>query len=279
MLIDWFTVVAQLVNFLILLTVLKFLLYDRILETMDQRRERFVEREAETERMLSEAADEAERIRADREDLEANWEEMISEARSEAAERRRELLEEARSQVEVREAQWMESLRDSQERLLDQLQRETGERAIEVTRHAVRDLADAELEASMIEVFIDRLSELQETEDSAVLTALRSDAPAPVVIRTSFALSDPQRDAVRSAIHGLLSDPTREIEWIRDPDLIAGVVVVVGARIIGWTIDTYLAAVRAGFAEILRHQMEESEHVVGSSGPVDAELRPTMGAP
>ena len=149
MLIDWFTVVAQLVNFLILLTVLKFLLYDRILETMDQRRERFVEREAETERMLSEAADEAERIRADREDLEANWEEMISEARSEAAERRRELLEEARSQVEVREAQWMESLRDSQERLLDQLQRETGERAIEVTRHAVRDLADAELEACM----------------------------------------------------------------------------------------------------------------------------------
>ena len=273
MLIDWFTVVAQ----LILLVALKFLLYDRILAAMDQRRERFVEREAETERLLSEAADETERIRADRKDLEANWEEMIEEARSEAAERRRELLEEARSQVEVREAQWMESLRDSQDRLLDQLQEETGERAIEITRHAIRELADADLEAAMVDVFIERLSELEGAEASAVLTALRSDVPAPVVVRTSFVLSDSQRDAVRSALHGLLSDPTREIEWVRDPDLIAGVVVVVGARVIGWTIDTYLAAVRAGFADILRHQVEESEPIVDPSGRVDAVLRP--GAP
>lgn len=277
MLIDWFTVVAQLVNFLILLVALKFLLYDRVLEAMDQRRRRFVEREAETERLLSEAADEAERIRADRKDLEANWEEMISEARSEAADRRRELLEEARSQVEVREAHWMASLRDSQDRLLDQLQQETGERAIEITRHAVRDLADTDLEVSIVDVFLDRLSELEGADQSEVLAALRADGRDPVVVRTSFALSDSQRDAVRSTLHRLLADTSREIEWVRDPDLIAGVVIVVGARTIGWTIDTYLAAVRAGFAEILRHQVEESPPVVESSDRVD--LRHTMETP
>jgi F-type H+-transporting ATPase subunit b len=261
MLIDWFTVVAQLVNFFILLVALKFLLYDRVLEAMDQRRRRFVEREAETERLLSEAADETERIRADRKDLEANWEEMISEARSEAADRRRELLEEARAQVEVREAQWMASLRDSQDRLLDQLQEETGERAIEITRHAVRDLADTDLEASIVGVFLERLSELEGSEESDVMAALRSDGRDPVVVRTSFALTESQRDSVRETLHGLLADPSREVEWIRDPDMIAGIVIVVGARTIGWTIDTYLAAVRAGFAEILRHQVEESQPV------------------
>lgn len=279
MLIDWFTVVAQLVNFLILLVALKFLLYDRILEAMDQRRERFIEREVETQRLLAEADDEAERIRADRADLEANWEEMIAEARREAADRRLELLEEARSQVEVREAQWMESLRDSQDRLLDQLQRETGERAIVITRHAMRDLADAELQESMVDVFIDRLAELRRAEDSAVLAALRSDDPVPIVVRTSFALSDVQRRAVRAALHELLSDPNREIEWVRDPDLIAGMVIVLGARSIGWTIDTYLAAVRAGFAEILRHQVEEAEPFADSSGRADPASRSTMDAP
>ncbi len=261
MLIDWFTVVAQLVNFLILVVALKFLLYDRVLGAMDQRRRRFMEREVETQRLLSEASDEAERIKADREDLEANWEEMIAEARREAADRRRELLEETRAQVEVREEQWMASLRDSQDRLLDQLQQETGERAIEITRHAVRDLADTDLEASIVDVFLERLSELDGTGESDVVAALRSDGRDPVVVRTSFALTESQRDSVRAALHRLIADPSREIEWIRDPDLVAGVVIVVGARTIGWTIDTYLAAVRASFAEILRHQVEDSQSV------------------
>ncbi len=277
MLIDWFTVVAQLVNFAILLVALKFLLYDRILEAMDQRRMRFVEREAEAERLLGEAADEAERIRADRKDLEANWEEMISEARREAAERRRELLEEARAQVEVRERQWLVSLHDSQERLLDQLQQATGERAVAITRSAVQGLAGADFEQMMVEVFLDRLTELEASGESEVLAALRSDPEDPVAVRTSFAPSDSQRGAVRDTLHVVLGDPSREVEWVRDPELIAGVVLVVGARSVGWTIDTYLAAVRAGFAEILRHQAEEARDDLGSSEREERVARPGMG--
>lgn len=272
MLIDWFTVVAQLVNFMILLVALKFLLYDRILEAMDERRTRFAERESETERYLGEAAQEAERIRADRRDLEANWEEMIEEARREVAERRRELLEEARAHVEVREGQWMESLRHSQERLLDQLQQETGERAIEITRRAMRDLADAEIEQKMVEVFLDRLVELEASGGTEVLTALRSDAEGPVMVRTSFRLSDSQRDTVRERLRAVLREPSREVEWVRDPELIAGIVLTVGARTVGWTIDTYLAAIRAGFAEILRRQVEEAGDVE------DRVARPEVGS-
>jgi F-type H+-transporting ATPase subunit b len=40
MLIDWFTVVAQIINFLILVALLKHFLYGRIIKAMDQREER-----------------------------------------------------------------------------------------------------------------------------------------------------------------------------------------------------------------------------------------------
>lgn len=275
MLIDWFTVVAQLVNFAILLVALKFLLYDRVLEAMDERRTRFVEREVETERLLGEAADEAERIRADRKDLEANWEEMIEEARREVADRRRELLAEARAQIEVREGQWLESLHDSQERLLDQLQQATGERAVEITRRAVQDLADADFEQLMVDVFLDRLTEVD--AGGEVLAALRGDSEDPVAVRTSFGLTDAQRDVVRETLRTVLADPSREIEWVRDPELIAGVMLVVGARTVGWTIDTYLAAVRAGFAEILRRRVEEAGDTLGSTGREEDVVRPGRG--
>jgi hypothetical protein len=39
-LINWFTVIAQIVNFLILVVLLKYLLYDRIIKAMDERRQR-----------------------------------------------------------------------------------------------------------------------------------------------------------------------------------------------------------------------------------------------
>ena len=49
MLIDWFTVVAQIVNFAILVLALKFLLYDRVTGVMEKRRLREHElREADT---------------------------------------------------------------------------------------------------------------------------------------------------------------------------------------------------------------------------------------
>ncbi len=38
MLIDWFTIIAQIINFLVLVALLKYFLYGRILQAMDRRR-------------------------------------------------------------------------------------------------------------------------------------------------------------------------------------------------------------------------------------------------
>jgi F-type H+-transporting ATPase subunit b len=263
MLIDWFTVVAQLVNFLILLVALKYLLYDRIIEAMAERRRRFVEREEATDRLHREAQEESERIQADRKEIESNWENMIDEARREADQRRRELMEEARAQVETREQQWLGSIRARQDQLLVDLQRESGERAVAISRRAMADLAGADLEALMVDTFLDRLGRLRSGDDGEVMTALRSDVGDPVVVRTAFSLSNEQREAVRSALHDLLDDSTREIEWQLDPELIAGVLLETGARNVGWTIDTYLEGVEDRFADIIRHQTEAGSETVG----------------
>lgn len=249
MLIDWFTVVAQLVNFLILLVALKYLLYDRILEAMAERKRRFVAREEETERLRKEAEEESDRIKAERREIESNWEAMIDEARREADERRRELLDEARSQVEEQERQWRETVRSKREQLIVDLQRETGERAVSVARRALTDLAHADLEDAIVATFLDRLGGLGGSDDE-LTEAL--DADEPVRVCTAFDLSDDQRASIREALHDVLGDPAREIEWERDPDLIAGVALVVGARRIGWAIDSYLDGVGDRFAEMLR---------------------------
>lgn len=59
MLIDWFTVVAQIINFLILVFLLKHFLYGRIINAMDQREARITSRLEEAETQRKEAENEA----------------------------------------------------------------------------------------------------------------------------------------------------------------------------------------------------------------------------
>lgn len=258
MLIDWFTVGAQIVNFLILLVALKFLLYDRVLDAMERRRQDMAEREAETERLQKEAEQKASRLEEQRRDLESNWQDMIDEARREADERRRELLEEARTEVEQQERQWRDSIRAKQDELLAELQKSTGERAAAIARRALEDLANADLEGGMISELVDRLDELAGDQEHEIVEALRQEED-PVRVATSFELTDNQRKEIRETLRDLLRDDEREIEWERDSELVAGLVVRVGAHSIGWTIDTYLDSLTDDFANVVRRQTDQVE--------------------
>lgn len=266
MLIDWFTVLAQLVNFVILLVVLKFLLYDRILEAMEKRRTSFTEREETTERLRREAEEETRQLEERRREIEAHWEDMIEEARREAEDRRRELMEEARSEVENQERQWRASVSSNRDRLLTELERSTGEQAIEISRRALQDLADADLEEEMVTEFAHRLE--QAKLDDEIVTTLR-EGDDPLNVRTTFELDDSGRRWIRETLRDLVGDPEREIEWEQDPDLVAGIVVRVGARSVGWTIDQYLEALRGSFETVVRSHMEDA----GETGELDVEER------
>lgn len=267
MLIDWFTVLAQLVNFVILLVVLKFLLYDRILEAMEKRRASFAEREEATERLRREAEEKTRQLEERRREIEAHWEDMIEEARREAEGRRRELMEEARSEVENQERQWRASVRSNRDRLLTELERSTGEQAIEISRRALQDLADADLEEEMVTEFAHRLEQAK-LDDDEIVTTLR-EGDDPLNVRTTFELDEQSRQTIRETLRDLVGDPEREIEWEQDPDLVAGIVVRVGARSVGWTIDQYLEALRGSFETVLRSHMEDA----GEIGELDVEER------
>lgn len=128
MLIDWFTVFAQLLNFAILVVALKFLLYDRIVKAMDQRRRTIAEQESSAAALAREAEEELARLRAERRELDRTREEILDEARAQAAAQQRKLLQQAREDVDRQAQEWRESLRNHQHALLSHLQRTTGRR-------------------------------------------------------------------------------------------------------------------------------------------------------
>jgi len=249
-LIDWFTVVAQLVNFAILLVVLKFLLYDRIVQAMEERRRAIAEREGQAEQRRREADEKATQLDEERRELADRRRDLLDEARRHAEERRAELLEEARERVAEQEKQWKESVRTERIDLLTELQRATGEHARAIARRLLRDLADADLEERLVHGLLDRVDAIPEEERREFVDAVHSQ-DQPLVVSTAFEIGSDQRRRLAERLRELAGDPDREIQWERDPELVAGAVISGGGRQITWTVDGYLAGLREEFEDRL----------------------------
>jgi F-type H+-transporting ATPase subunit b len=83
-LINWFTIIAQIVNFLILVILLKYLLYDRIVSAMDERERKIRERLESAEKKQEEAENRKQELQAERRSLEDQRQGILAEARKEA---------------------------------------------------------------------------------------------------------------------------------------------------------------------------------------------------
>lgn len=258
MLIDWFTVFAQLLNFAILVVALKFLLYDRIVKAMDQRRRTIAEQESSAAALAREAEEELARLRAERRELDRTREEILDEARAQAAAQQRKLLQQAREDVDRQAQEWRESLRNHQHALLSHLQRTTGEKAAEVSRRLLADLADRTLEDAILSGLRQRMAELS-TEDRAAIAASVASDHAPVVVCTAFEPSLTGRHEIEQVLSELTGDADRAVRWEQDSTIISGIVVRLGAHSVGWSVADYLDGVEREFAQVLRTEVTPTE--------------------
>ena len=110
MLINWFTVLAQIINFLILVVLLKFLLYDRIIKAMDEREAKIRSRLKAAEVKEKEAEQKANAFRLKNKELEDKREAMLSQAKEEAEAHRKELTEQARHAVSSLKSAWQDAI-------------------------------------------------------------------------------------------------------------------------------------------------------------------------
>jgi len=264
MLIDWFTVGAQVVNFLVLVVVLKFVLFDRIVAAMDQRERGIAERIHLAEEREAEAAREADVHRATQRELEAQRARRLAQADADATARRSELLEAARTHVDGLRAGWETALRRERAHFLEEVRRRTGEQVCTISRRALSDLADAELEAQLVRVAVRRLEE--DTGRLQPLVDESRDGAVPVTVRSTFELSGPLADEVVAAVTARLGCDRRDVVLLRDPGLVCGIEIRAGGWSVGWSVDGYLDAV-ADELDSLLPETGDDECPTAGSGP------------
>jgi F-type H+-transporting ATPase subunit b len=252
MLLDWFTIAAQALNFLILVWLLKRFLYKPILNAIDAREKLIAKELADADAKKAEAQKEHEEFQKKNEEFDQQRAALFTKATEEAKAERQRLLDEARKAADVLSAKRQESLIHDAQNLNQAISRLTQKEVFAITRKALTDLATTSLEERMGEVFDRRLRGLDEKAKSLLGDALRKNSE-PALIRSTFDLPAAQRAAIQNALNETFSAEIH-VRFETAPDLVSGIELTTNGQKVGWSIADYLGSLEKGVGELLKEK-------------------------
>lgn len=234
---DLFTFVATIVNFLVVVALLRALLYKRIVAAIDNREQAIQDRWTSAEEEKEEAERRQVEFQGKQETFDRQRDELFNRAEEEAEERKNELLEDARQEVKKQKARWLDTLEQEKEHFLGDFRRRAGEELVGVLESILSDMADVDLQEKVVGKAADIVEGLPEDEQEKLRSAI-DDADGVVRVRTSHELSPDARTRLEGAL-GRVMEGTR-VQTESAPELIVGIELVTPERRVAWSIRDYL---------------------------------------
>jgi F-type H+-transporting ATPase subunit b len=250
-LIDWFTVGAQALNFLILVWLLRRYLYRPVLAAIDAREKKVAEKIAGAAAQETKAQVAAEELRKRNEAFDRDRQSLMHKATDEGAAERQRLFESARQDSQLLRSKLTQALAAERAELGRQLSMRTQAEVFAVARKALSDLAGASLEDRIIEVFIARLHGLSE-EQGLALAGAGADTGLPgvvsaaaaaraVLVRSAFPPSPVGRANVEVVIRERVGANVA-VRFETAPELVCGVELTVDGVRLAWSVADYLSS-------------------------------------
>ena len=250
MLIDPFVVIAQIINFLILVALLKRFLYKPITQAMEARSQRIERQLATAEAKEKDAEAEKELYRQKQQELEAQKQVWLDEAKQEVAREQERLRQQAQAEVNLAQSQWYESFEQDREKFTSELRDRLSQQIALMARKALSDLANAHLETQIIETLIARLNNLDDSQLKVIRAEPEPHPDHVITIRSSFVIDDDQKARLISTIRGQIAT-NAEVEFETVEDFICGIELRDRGYKISWNLENYLTELETTTAKVL----------------------------
>lgn len=250
MLIDWFTVIAQLTNFLVLVWLLKRFLYGPILNAIDEREKRIANELASADKQKLDAQQQHEKFQQKNIEFEKHRLTRMNQVAQEAKIERERLLDVVRQESDALRNKLSLALKNEQLMLHDTLNQHVKEEVFAIARKTLMDLAETSLEERMANKFITRLDGLSDNEKKSLTLAFTPEQQ-PVMVQTAFDLPEQSRMLITTALNKLFGE-TVVIKFSTQPDKISGIEINSNGQKIGWSISDYLDSLTQHVNEVLQ---------------------------
>lgn len=249
---DLFTFSAQIVNFIVLVVLLRIFLYKRIIDAMDKREERIASRLQEADKREASAREEEEQLKSKNRELDERREELLDEARGDAEKRREELIEQAEEEVREKKEEWLKAIEEDKNEMMSEIREITSESLLGVVRRIVGDLAGEELESQIVHTFLSRLSGATDEE--------RGGLKGEILIRSSFPLDEDQREMIQKQIRDAFSG-SASCTFETDDRMSFGIEASTENQKVSWTVDSYIDSLKEEMQNRLEREVEERSDV------------------
>jgi F-type H+-transporting ATPase subunit b len=258
--IDLFVLAAQIINFLVLVFLLKYFLYDRILGAMDAREAKIASQFEEAERLKAQAMNAAQAYDEKNRELSDRAQEMMNQAQKTADHEKDVLMDRVRAEVDQVRQRWFETLNREKEAFLEDLRRRAGSHIYDTIRQVLADLANEDLEERMVDVFTTLLRSLGSDQQLRLHEALRA-AGVVVMVRSAFSLRPEQRSKIEDAIREH-AGPKVSIRFEMTGSIGAGIEMMAHGYKLSWSIEDYLRSLEEKFVRILREVIPVNEQAL-----------------
>jgi len=258
MIIDWFTVGAQVLNFLVLVWLLKRFLYQPILNAIDKREKRIADALSDAANSKAEAAADRDGLQAKHDAFDKQRADLLAQAVEQAQLERGHLIEAAHKAAEDLREKQRKALANDAKALSAEISRKVETEVFAIARNALMDLADTSLEDRICARFITKLSTLTGPA-KATFAKMLEVTKERVVIRSAFDLSEKQHAAIQKAINTTFEHKV-DLTFQTEPELLSGIELVVEGQKLAWSLSDYLKSLESTVSELMKpERMKESK--------------------
>ena len=252
MLIDWFTVGAQALNFVVLVWLMKHFLYKPVQDAIAAREMRIAGQLADADKKKAEAKQDRDDFQHKSDAFDQERAALLKKATDDATSERERLLDAAGKAADALTAKRSQALQADAQSLNRGLRRRVQDEVFAIARKTLADLASASLDERMCETFTDRLRAVEGAEKKRLADAFGSKRE-PLIVRSTFELPAAQRAAIRKTVHETFATKAA-MQFETAPELVGGIELSAGGHKLAWSIADYLSSLERGVGELLQSQ-------------------------
>ena len=247
--IDWFTVVAQVINFFILLWLLKHFLYKRIIDAMDRREQQIKKQFQEIEQQKEHLQKTIEEYENKNKSFATECQQKQKELDEELQTYREQRVQEIRNDVTKMQDKWKQAIANEQNTFLQDLRSFLAKETIAISRQALQDMASQQLENSIVEKFLLQLQQL------AIEDLLSKDETHDIIVVSTFEITTPIRDKIKELLDEKLKRNCT-VHFHDSSDLICGIELKLPGHKISWSMHNYLRDFEKKIAVALQQEQQ-----------------------
>ena len=248
--INWFTVIAQVINFLILVWLLKKFLYKPILNAIDEREKKIRDQLKDADDKKAVAQKEQDDFKKKNDDFDQQKKELMDKAVADANTQKQQLMDAAKTEADDLRTKMEKAAKEKQENDNLQITEKIQQQVFAITRKALTEIASISLEEQSANTFNQHLAALKDDDKKQFIDAFKSNANA-ILVRSAFDLSAKQQGEINNEVNVLLSADAH-LQFKTTPEIISGIELSTNGYKIAWSFSAYLNSLEKNIAETMK---------------------------